>query len=196
MPAQLAPFAWIPRACGLLLLIALLLGPAPGAQAKTQAGSAAPAITLDPASGPCPASITARGSGFAPGVAVNFLIQRDRDGAITGGNSVAGGPPAEADGTFERKNIPILGCGPDEPIGATYTVIMYEYRGFDIPSHGPEARATFTVTAPGLPNTGGGRAMTPDRPLLLAALVLVPFGVWLTLRRRHAVARRGGRARR
>lgn len=187
----LRPLASVWRRCGcsVLALLVLLLGWPPHALATSWAGvpvtAAAPTVTLDPSSGPCATAstmVTVRGSGFAPGVAVNFLIRRDRDGAFTGGNSVAGGPPANADGTFVR-TIPLIGCGPDEPAGSTFTVIMYEYRPDRTPSRGPEASATFTVTAPAssypsLPNTGGGgTAQGGDKPwlgivgfLLLAAL--------------------------
>jgi len=104
-------------------------------------------LVLDPASGPCPTMVTVRGSGFAPGVQVNFLLTRDRDGAVTAGNSLSGGPPAEADGTISRP-IPLYGCGPDEPPGSTFTITMSEYRPDSTPIFGPRASATFTVTVP------------------------------------------------
>jgi len=103
-------------------------------------------LALDPASGPCPdarTAVTARGSGFTPGVVTRFTIRRDRDGEFTGGNSLAGGKPANADGTYES-TIPLGGCGPDEPPGSTFTITVTEYTP-DRP-HGPGASATFTVT--------------------------------------------------
>jgi hypothetical protein len=104
--------------------------------------------------------VTVYGSGFAPGVQVNFVLRRDRDGAITAANGSSGGPPASADGTFIRP-IPLVGCGPQDSAGSTFTITMVEYRPDNNPPFGPGASATFTVTAPtttqpGLPNTGGG----------------------------------------
>ena len=59
------------------------------------AAAAAPTLTVDPSSGPCPVlhqtRVTLRGSGFTPGVQTRFVIRRDRDGEITAANSQAAG---------------------------------------------------------------------------------------------------------
>ncbi len=57
-------------------------------------------IAIAPTGGPCPETggVVVRGRGFTPGVVTRFTIRRDRDGAITGGNSLAGGKPANAAG--------------------------------------------------------------------------------------------------
>lgn len=192
--------------CGLLVLVIVLLSLPPrvlaGPRAGVPAAIAGPTITLDPSSGPCPVAnqqqVTVRGRGFTPGVTVRFILRRDRDGAITAANTQGGGLPAEADGTFVRA-IPLVGCGPDEPAGSTFTITMYEYRPNDTPPRGPEASAIFTVTAigasyPGLPSTGGGGVQ--DRARLPAGLpvavgLLADLAVALGVGRRHG---RRGRA--
>jgi hypothetical protein len=106
-------------------------------------------LALDPVSGPCPGArtvVVARGGGFTPGVVTRFVVRRDRDGEITGGNSLAGGKPANADGTYES-TLPLSECGPDEPIGSTFTITVAEYYSDRTPTRGPSASATFTVTA-------------------------------------------------
>ncbi len=110
-----------------------------------------PALVLSPDRGPCPVAnqqqITVRGSGFTPGVLTRFVLRRDRDGAITAANTSAGGPPAQDDGTFVR-TIPLVGCGPDEPAGSTFTITLFEYRPDSPDGTTPCASATFTVTTP------------------------------------------------
>lgn len=156
---------WLGHRFGLLLLVAMILGIAPDASANNHIGVSAssqagtPAIVLYPNSGPCPMNVTVYGSGFAPDLLVNFILTRDRDGAVTAANSQSGGPPAEADGTLVRM-IPLVGCDADEPIGSTFTIALYEYNPNAGVTKGPGDSATFTVTAPlpGLPDTGGGWA--------------------------------------
>ena len=103
-------------------------------------------IAIEPTSGPCPETggVVVRGRGFTPGVVTRFTIRRDRDGEITGGNSLAGGKPANADGTYDNA-IPLIGCGPDEPPGSTFTITVSEYYSDRTPVNGPGASATFTV---------------------------------------------------
>jgi len=105
------------------------------------------AITLDPVSGPCQGAdqqqVTVRGSGFTPGVSVSCSLRRDRDSASTAGNSASGGPSAAANGTFVRA-LPHVGCGPDEPVRSTLTIIMAEYTPDRTPAVGPSASATVT----------------------------------------------------
>lgn len=175
MLARPVPFAWLARACGPLLLVALLLGPAPGALAGTQAGLAAPAVTLDPASGPCPTGVTVRGSGFAPGVTVAVSIRRDRDGAGMGGPPVPGGPPVAADGTLDTRVV-LSGCGPNDPAGSTFTVTASEYHPGNTPVFGPEAAATFTVTA----SQPTGATVTLDPPRGPCSTRVVASGVGFT----------------
>ena len=113
-------------------------------------GGAARTLALEPTSGPCPdarTSVVARGGGFAPDVVARFTIRRDRDGEVTGGNSTSGGRPTNADGSYER-TLPLSGCGPDEPVGATFTVTVAEYYPERTPVNGPGVSAMFTVTAP------------------------------------------------
>jgi len=116
-------------------------------------------LALAPTDGPCPDArtvVVARGGGFTPGVVTRFTVRRDGDGKFTGGNSLAGGRPANADGTYES-TLPLSGCGPDEPIGSTFTITVAEYYPDRTPTRGPSASATFTVTAattgaaPGIP---------------------------------------------
>lgn len=105
-------------------------------------GGATRTLVLDPASGPCPdarTSVVARGGGFAPGVVTRFTIRRDRDGEFTGDNSTSGGQPANADGSYES-TIPLSGCGPDEPVGSTFTITVAEYYPDRTPVNG-RARA-------------------------------------------------------
>jgi hypothetical protein len=163
---------WHRRSFGLLLLVAMFAGIGPTASANNHIGlsvsseAGTPMMTLDPSSGPCPMNVTVYGSGFAPGVQVNFELTRDRDGAVTAANSQSGGPPAEADGTLLR-TIPLVGCDAGEPIGSTFTITMYEYDPNAGVTRGPSDSATFTVAAPlpGLPNTGGGWAAHSSRSL-------------------------------
>ncbi len=111
------------------------------------AASAPRTLALDPASGPCPdarAVVAAHGSGFTPGVVTRFTVRRDRDGEITGGNSLAGGKPANGDGTYDNM-IPLLGCGPADAPGDTFTITVAEYTPDRTPANGPGASATFTV---------------------------------------------------
>lgn len=181
--------AWLTRACGPLLLIPLLLGLPNGALAGPQGDlPAAPALVLDPASGPCTTKVSAHGSGFTPGVTIHFLLTRDRDGAVTAGNSTGGGEPARNDGTY-TSTFPLYGCGPDERAGSTFTVAMFEYRPDRTPSRGAEASAKFTVTAPGatpgLPNTGGGGTAHADGVVWLVALVLLLTALWDVIARQR-----------
>jgi hypothetical protein len=57
-----------------------------------------------------------RGGGFTPGVITRFTIRRDRDGEGTGGNSLAGGKPASADGTDDGA-LPPSGRRYSGPVG-------------------------------------------------------------------------------
>ena len=184
-------FVWLTRVCGLLLLIPLLLGPPGGALARSRVDqSGAPALVLDLASGPCATRVSAQGSGFTPGVTIHFLLTRDRDGIVTAGNSTGGGEPARSDGTY-TSIFPLYGCGPDEPVGSTFTITMFEYRPDRTPSRGAEASATFTVTAPGtlpgLPNTGGGGNAPADGTRWLVALILLLTTLVGTLLKSDAV---------
>lgn len=182
---------WPTRACVLLLLIPLLLGPPTGARAGSRGDQpVAPALALDPASGPCSTRVAVYGSGVTPGVTIHFLLTRDRDRAVTAGNSTGGGGPARSDGTY-ISTFPLYGCGPDEPVGSTFTIAMFEYRPDRTPSRGPVASATFTVAAPGtlpgLPNTGGGGAAAADstRWRVALALLLAALGWVVGALRRH-----------
>jgi hypothetical protein len=175
--------------CALLALVALLLGSPPGASAAPQSGAAgAPRIALDPRSGPCATRVAVYGGDFTPDVTAQFVLTRDRDGAITAHNSSGGGQRVASDGTFTMV-IPIIGCDPGEPLGSTFTIAIFEFRPDGTPPRGPVASATFTITAPGttpgLPNTGGGWAasqvMSPLGPAL--ALGLIILGVALRHRR-------------
>ncbi|MGN6359460.1 MAG: kelch repeat-containing protein [Thermomicrobiales bacterium] len=112
-------------------------------------GVAAPrTLFVEPANGSCATlnAIIVRGSGFTPGVLTRYTLRRDRDGQITGGNSQAGGQQITAEGAY-FSTIPLDGCGPDEPIGSTFTVTVSEYYPDRTPTKGPEASATFTVSA-------------------------------------------------
>jgi hypothetical protein len=45
-------------------------------------------------------------------------------------------------------NSPLLGCGPADPPGSTFTITVTEYTPDRTPVNGPSASASFTVTAP------------------------------------------------
>ncbi len=145
--------------------------------------AAAPTLALQPSSGPCVStnsSVTARGSGFTPGVLTRFVLRRDRDGTITAANSQSGGQQVAADGTYVS-TIPLDGCGPDAPAGSTFTISVFEYYPNRTPTQGPGASATFTVTAPstfypGLPKTGGGGAWEQAPSGGLFGLAALGFG--------------------
>lgn len=181
-----APLAWLLRSFGIIALVALLFGSSLEASAAPPPdGNAAPRIALDPASGPCSTRVAVYGSGFTPDVAAQFVLTRDRDGAVTAANSQGGGQRVASDGTFTMV-IPLVGCGPDEPIGSTFTIAIFEYRPDGSPSRGPVASATFTVAAPGalpgLPNTGGGGAQrhaipAPDSPVIGGVLAVLGVGL-------------------
>ncbi|MFN8538174.1 MAG: hypothetical protein U0232_11940 [Thermomicrobiales bacterium] len=104
-------------------------------------------LTLTPSSGPCTTNVAVHGTGFAPGAGTRFVLRRDRDGAITAANTSAGGLPVAADGTYAT-TLQLIGCGPDEPSGSTFTITVYEYYPDRTPTLGPGASATFTVIAP------------------------------------------------
>jgi hypothetical protein len=112
-------------------------------------GVAAPrTLFVEPANGSCATlnAIIVRGSGFTPGVLTRYTMRRDRDGQITGGNSQAGGQQITPEGSY-FSTIPLDGCAPDEPIGSTFTVAVSEYYPDRTPTKGPEASATFTISA-------------------------------------------------
>ena len=167
---------WLSRYAGMLAVVTLLLGLPPTALARTRADLsstlAARALTAEPSSDSCPIpnqrQVTVRGSGFTPGVGTRFTLTRNRDGAITAANTAAGGQPIAADGTY-ASTIPLVGCGPDEPVGTTFTITVTEYTPDRTPVNGLGASAVFTVTAPGvlpgLPNTGGGGAQRHASPV-------------------------------
>lgn len=75
---------------------------------------------------------------------VRFALKRDRDGTIVAADGQTGGRAAAADGTYTR-TLTLDGCGPDDPVGATYTVAVFEYTPERTPALGPGASATFTV---------------------------------------------------
>jgi len=110
-------------------------------------GGATRTLALDPDHGPCTTPnppITLHGAGFTPGVTVRFALKRDRDGTIVAADGQTGGRAAAADGTYTR-TLTLDGCGPDDPVGATYTVAVFEYTPERTPALGPGASATVTV---------------------------------------------------
>ena len=129
---------------GLGQLVASADGPGRSSVAQATDG---PTISLDPSIGPCSTAsppVTVTGSGFAPNVSLRFVLTRNRDGAITAANSQSGGPPSEPDGTTVRE-IPLVGCGPEEPAGSTFTIELFEWDPNSEEPFGPRASAVFTV---------------------------------------------------
>ena len=145
------------------------------------ARATAPALTLEPERGPCPAPnsiITVRGANFPPGMTVELLsidaryisgVVRLRIGTVT----------VTADGTF---SIPahLAGCGPSVPDGTRFVIEAVD----SVPPPGGGrltvlTTATFTVASSpsGLPNTGGGgtqlQASGLAEPLILRGILVV-----------------------
>jgi hypothetical protein len=103
------------------------------------------ALTLEPASGPCAVAdppLVVRGRDLPPGVTV-LLDVRPAAGAAT---TFPAGIVA-ANGTLTA-SVRLVGCGPDTPLGTTFSVVAYSN---DVPGAGPQtllAVAIFTVAAP------------------------------------------------
>jgi hypothetical protein len=108
---------------------------------------AAPTATLilDPASGPCAVAdppIVVRGTNFPPGATVLLDVR-----AATGDPTTFPAGVVAADGTIVG-SVRLVGCGPNTPIGTTFSVVAYSN---DVPGAGPQtllATAIFTVAAP------------------------------------------------
>jgi hypothetical protein len=102
-------------------------------------------LTLDPESGPCAVAdppIVARGTNFPPGVTVLLDVR-----AATGAATTFPAGVVAADGTIVG-NVRLVGCGPNTPLGTTFSVVAYSN---DIPGAEPQtllATAIFTVAAP------------------------------------------------
>ena len=115
-------------------------------------GAATPALTLDPASGPCGSRIVIRGAGFPPGEPIDLGERRTAPTPRQGSQIAVA--RAGADGTFAVE-LALLGCGLD-PEGAEITIFAVR-RPADPRDNGTVlASAIFTLsTAPRcFPETG------------------------------------------
>ena len=115
-------------------------------------GAATPALTLDPASGPCGSRIVIRGAGFPPGEPIDLGERRTAPTSRQGSQIAVA--RVGADGTFAVE-LALLGCGLD-PEGAEITIFAVR-RPADPRDNGTVlASAVFTLsTAPRcFPETG------------------------------------------
>lgn len=155
--------------------------------------AAAPMLRLEPAQGPCVdhnPPLTARGSGFVPGMAIMMHVRRASD-PVNIPRPLVGKTQVAADGTFTA-TIQLFGCAPVIPSGTQFIINAQEDGVFmnDL------ALATFTVgpvgsgspsPMPGLPNTGAGGATGRFATALLpfcAVLLTIAFGQRLRRLRR------------
>ena len=115
-------------------------------------GAATPALTLDPASGPCGSRVVIRGAGFPPGEPIDLGERRTAPTPRQGAQIAE--TRAGADGTFVVE-LALLGCGLD-PEGTEITIFAVR-RPADPRDNGTVlASAVFTLsTAPRcFPQTG------------------------------------------